>query len=55
MGGVGSCALDDGAGFESCAKGACGAMRDCNDRQVVMMLLRAVADGSVGGLDGGET
>lgn len=29
-------------------------MRDCNDRQVVMMFPRAVAEDIVGGLAGGE-
>lgn len=55
MGGVGSCALaDDEAALARCDEYAGVAMSDCNDRQVVMMLLRAVADERVGGLDGGE-
>lgn len=54
MGGVKSCAPDDGAALESCGEGAAGAISDCNDRQVVMMLLKAMADERVGGLDGGE-
>ena len=49
-GGVGSCA-SDGAGVEA---GSGGPRRDWRERQVVMMLPRAVCDDTVGGLAGGD-
>lgn len=51
-GGVGSWPSDGGGTDSEEDTGV--AMSDCNDRQVVMMLLRAVAEDMVGGLAGGE-
>lgn len=53
IGGVGSCGIDGRFAVErNAAEGA--AIRDCNDRQVVTMLPRVVAEEIVGGLAGGE-
>lgn len=53
-GGVGNCAKDGGGTMDREEGEAGVAMSDCKDRQVVMMLPRAVAEVMVGGLAGGE-